>query len=167
MLEEFNIFWYEEPVPSENLDILSELRRSINLPVVTGECLYTKFDFREVLEKRAADILNPDVGSCGGILELKEISAMAEPYYVLISPHNYNSTTIALAATIQVAAVIPNFIITEYFVSFSEIGNAISVNPLKVEEGYIRLPTTPGLGLEINEAILKDYSFQEFPLRRW
>jgi galactonate dehydratase len=167
MLEEFEVFWYEEPVPSENLDVLAEVRHAINLPVVTGECLYTKFEFREVLEKRAADILNPDVCCCGGILELKEISAMAEPYYVSISPHNYNSTTIALAATIQVAAVIPNFLITEYFVNFSEVGDAISMNPLRVEGGYIRLPTTPGLGLEINEEALKNYSFQEFPPREW
>jgi galactonate dehydratase len=157
MLEEFEVFWYEEPVPSENVDVLAEVRHAINLPVVTGECLYTKFEFREVLEKRAADILNPDVCCCGGILELKEIAAMAEPYYVSIAPHNYNSTTIALAATIQVAAVIPNFLITEYFVNFSEVGDAISINPLRVEEGYIRLPTTPGLGLEINEKALKDY----------
>ncbi len=167
MLEEFNIFWYEEPVPSENLNVLAEVRHAINLPVVTGECLYTKFDFREVLEKRAADILNPDVSNCGGILEFKEIAAMAEPYYVLISPHNFNSTTMALAATIQVAAVIPNFLIAEYFVSFSEAGDAISVNPLKVKESYISLPTRPGLGLEINEAVLKNYSFREFPPRGW
>jgi galactonate dehydratase len=167
MLEEFDVFWYEEPVPSENLDVLAEVRHAIDLPVVTGECLYTKFDFRQALEKRAADILNPDVGSCGGILQLKEISAMAEPYYVLISPHNYNSTTMALAATVQVAAVIPNFLIAEYFVSFSEVGNAISMDPLKVEGGYISLPTIPGLGLEINEEALKNYSFQEFPPRGW
>ena len=167
MLEELDIFWYEEPVPSENLDALAEVRRSINVPVVTGECLYTKFDFREVLEKRAADILNPDVASCGGILELKEISAMAEPYYVSVSPHNYNSTTVALAATIQASAVIPNFLMTEYFVSFTDIGNTISLNPPKVEKGYIRLPTTPGLGLDMNEAALEDYPFQEFPRRTW
>jgi galactonate dehydratase len=167
MLEELDIFWYEEPVPSENLDALAEVRRSINVPVVTGECLYTKFDFREVLERRAADILNPDVASCGGILELKEISAMAEPYYVSISPHNYNSTTVALAATIQASAVIPNFLMTEYFVSFTDIGNIISLIPPKVEKGCITLPTTPGLGLDMNEAALENYPFQEFPRRTW
>lgn len=165
MMEEFNPFWYEEPVPSENLDALAEVRRAIRLPVVTGETLYAKAAFREVLEKRAADILNPDVASCGGILELKEIAAMAEPYYVAVAPHNYNSTTIALAATIQVAAIIPNFLITEYYVNFAEPGNTISVNPFKVEEGYIKLPTTPGLGLEINEEALKKYSYREFPAR--
>ena len=69
----------------------------------------------------------------------------------------------ALAATIQVAATIPNFLITEYFVNFTDTGNAISVNPFRVEGGYIRLPTTPGLGLEISEEVLKQYPFQEFP----
>ena len=166
MIEEFDVFWYEEPVPSENLDLLAEVRRSISLPVVTGECLYTKFDFREVLEKRAADILNPDVTSCGGILQLKEISAMAEPYYVRISPHNYNSTTVGLASTLQVSALIPNFVITEYFINFKETGDAISVNPLKVERGHIGLPTGPGLGIEIDEGALKSYSYKGFPMRK-
>ena len=163
MMEEFDPFWYEEPVPAENLDALARVHRAIKLPVVSGETLYTKATFREVLEKQAADILNPDVANCGGILELKEIAAMAEPYYVTISPHNYNSTTIALAATIQAAATMPNFLITEYFVNFADTGNAISVTPFVVEGGYIRLPTTPGLGLEINEEALKEYPFQKFP----
>ena len=166
-LEEYNIFWYEEPIPSDHLDVLAEVRRSIRIPVVTGECIYTKSGFREVLEKRAADILNPDVASCGGILEFKEISAMAEPYHISIAPHNWNSTTMALAATIQVAAVIPNFLIAEYFVSFAETGNAIALNPFKIEHGSIRLPTKPGLGLEIDEAVLKDYPYQEYPLEDW
>lgn len=167
MIEEYNVFWYEEPVPSENLDLLAEVRRSIHLPIVTGECLYTKFDFREVLEKRAADILNPDVASCGGILQLKEIAAMAEPYYVQVSPHNYNSTAAGLAATLQVSAVIPNFVITEYFINFQEVGDAITINPFKVEEGFIRLPSAPGLGIDIDPERLKEHAFREFPLRKW
>jgi len=167
MIEELHVFWYEEPVPSENLDLLAEVRRSIRLPVVTGECLYTRFDFRQVLEKRAADILNPDVGSCGGILELTEIAAMAEPYYVQMSPHNYNSTAVGLAATLQASAVIPNFVITEYFINFQDTGDAITTHPFKVEEGCIRLPTAPGLGIDINQDALKDYAYQEFPMRKW
>ena len=167
MIEELHVFWYEEPVPSENLDLLAEVRRSIRLPVVTGECLYTRFDFRRVLEKRAADILNPDVGSCGGILELTEIAAMAEPYYVQMSPHNYNSTAVGLAATLQASAVIPNFVITEYFINFQDTGDAITTHPFKVEEGCIRLPTAPGLGIDINQDALKDYAYKEFPMRKW
>ena len=165
MMEEFQPFWYEEPVSARNLDALAEVRAAINLPVVTGEELYTKVEFREVFEKRAADILNPDVCNCGGILELKEIAAMAEPYFVVMSPHNYNSTTVGLAATVQVCAVMPNFLITEYFVNFTERGNEISVPPIKVEDGYIQLPTASGLGLSLDEAALAEYPYQEFPDR--
>lgn len=165
MMEEFQPFWYEEPVSSRNLDALAEVRGAINLPVVTGEELYTKTEFREVFEKRAADILNPDVCNCGGILELKEIAAMAEPFLVTMSPHNYNSTTVGLAATVQACAVMPNFLITEYFVNFTERGNAISMNPITVENGYIPLPTGPGLGLELDEAALAQYPYREFSKR--
>jgi len=166
MLEEFEPFWYEEPVSSRNLDALAEVRRAIRLPVVTGEELYTKTEFREVFEKAAADILNPDVCNCGGILELKEIAAMAEPYLVTMAPHNYNSTTIGLAATLQVCAAIPNFLITEYFVNFTARGNEISREPIRVENGYISLPTGPGLGLELEEAALARYPYREYPARR-
>jgi galactonate dehydratase len=167
MMEEFNPFWYEEPVSARNVDALAEVRHSINLPVVTGEELYTKAEFREVFEKQAADILNPDVCNCGGILELKEIAAMAEPYFVVMSPHNYNSTTVGLAATLNACAVMPNFLITEYFVNFTEVGNAISASeePIKVENGYIKLPTASGLGIELNEEVLAQYPYREFPKR--
>jgi galactonate dehydratase len=166
LMEEFQPFWYEEPVSGRNVDALAEVRRAVNLPVVTGEELYTKAEFREVFEKSAADILNPDVCNCGGILELKEIAAMAEPYFVTMAPHNYNSTTVGLAATVQACAVMSNFLITEYFVNFTDTGNAISMRPIRVENGYIHLPTTPGLGLELDEAALAKYPYKEFPNRR-
>ena len=121
-IEQYRPFWYEEPVLAENIDALAAVKRDVNIPIVTGEELYTKFEFREVFEKQAADILNPDVCNVGGILELKEIAAMAEPYYVVVSPHNFNSTTLGLAATIQVSAAIPNFLITEYFVNLEDFG---------------------------------------------
>lgn len=108
-MAKFQPFWYEEPVSARNMEMLAACRRDIALPIVTGEELYTKTEFRQVFEQQAADIINPDVCNCGGLLELKEIAAMAEPYGVIVSPHNYNSTTIALAATLQVSACIPNF----------------------------------------------------------
>jgi len=164
-IEQYRPFWYEEPVSSQNVDALAEVRRATELPIVTGEELYTKVEFREVLAKNAADILNPDVANCGGILELKEIAAMAEPHMVTMSPHNYNSTTVALAATVHACAVMPNFLITEYFVSFTERGDEVSVNPIKVENGYIQLPTGPGLGIDLDETALARYPYNEFPKR--
>ena len=80
---------------------------------------------------------------------------MAEPYFVTVSPHNYNSTTVGLAATLQLAACIPNFLITEYFVNFEERGAEITVEPLRVDGGYITLPQRPGLGVELRQEALQ------------
>ena len=164
-IERFRPFWYEEPVLAENIDALAAVKRDIYLPVVTGEELYTKFEFREVFEKQAADIINPDVCNVGGILELKEIAAMAEPYFVVVSPHNYNSTTLGLAATLQVSAAIPNFLITEYFVNLEEFGKDIAKVPFEVKDSYIQVPTTPGIGIDLDEDRLANYPYQPFPAR--
>jgi len=154
-LAEFGLYWMEESCQAEYPDELAHIRRETGLPMVIGEATYTKTGFRPLLEKRAADILNPDVACVGGILELKEIAAMAEPYLVAMSPHNYNSTLVALAATVHASAVMPNFIITEYFLPFVEFCDRISSNQLKPKRGYIELPTAPGLGVDVDEEALK------------
>ena len=166
-IEQYEPYWYEEPVLAENIDALATVKGKINLPVVTGEELYTKFEFREVFEKQAADIINPDVCNVGGILELKEIAAMAEPYFVAVSPHNYNSTTIGLGATIQVSATISNFLITEYFVNFEEFAKSVTLNPFKVQNGYIELPESPGLGVELDEESLSKYPYIVQEMKRY
>ncbi|MDA0748185.1 MAG: mandelate racemase/muconate lactonizing enzyme family protein [bacterium] len=164
-MEPYRPFWYEEPVSSRDPGGLAAAAKQINIPVVTGEELYTKNEFRDIFEQRSVDIINPDVCNCGGILELREIAAMAESYHVAVSPHNYNSTTVGLAATLHACAGMPNFLITEYFLNFEEIGNEIAISPFKVEDGYIHLPTTPGLGIELDEQALEKYPYQEFPTR--
>jgi len=161
----FNLYWMEEPCIAENPKELAEVRRATGLPIVIGEATYTKTGFRPLLEARAADILNPDVACCGGILELKEIAAMAEPYLVAMSPHNYNSTVVALASTVHASAVMPNFIITEYFLPFVEFGDLVSPNQLKPKDGYIELPTAPGLGIDVDEEALKKFPGQTYPAR--
>jgi galactonate dehydratase len=164
-IEEYRPYWFEEPVSARNLDAMAEVRSKINLPIMTGEELYTKTEFREVFERRAADILNPDVCNVGGILELKEIAAMAEAHLVAMSPHNYNSTMVGLAATVHAAATMPNFLITEYFVNFEELGKQIARPPMLQQGGYIPLPTTPGLGIDLDEDALRAYAYQHFPRR--
>ena len=166
-MKEFNPFWYEELVSARSLVALAKVRRAINIPVVAGEEIYTKAEFRHVFEKDAASILNPDVCKCGGILELKEIAAMAEPYFVAVSPHNDNSTTVGLAATVQACAAIPNFLMTKYLVDFTACGEEISINPILVENGYIQLPTAPGLGVELDEAALTQYPHRELSQRHF
>lgn len=166
MMAPYNPFWYEEPVSFRDLESLVEAKRNIKLPVVTGEEVYTKAEFKQVFAQRAADIINPDVCNCGGILELREIAAMAEVHHVAVAPHNYNSTTLGLAATIHAAAGMPNFLITEYFVNFEATGAAIATTPFKVENSYITLPTTPGLGIDLDEAALARYPYREPALRK-
>ena len=165
MVEEYEPFWFEEPVWAENMTALAAATAQINIPTVTGEELYTKFEFREVFEQRAADIINPDVANVGGIKELTEIAAMAEAYFVAVAPHNYNSTTVALAATLQAAATMPNFIITEYFVNFEPWGQEAATPAFEVEDSHIALPTAPGLGIDLDEAVLKAHPAKDFPAR--
>ena len=164
-LAELGLYWLEEPNVAENPEALAEVRRATGLPIVIGEATYTKTGFRPLLEARAADILNPDVACCGGILELKEIAAMAEPFLVAMSPHNYNSTLVALASTVHASAVMPNFIITEYFLPFVEFGDRISPNQLKPKNGYIELPTAPGLGIDVDEEALTKFPGKVYPAR--
>jgi len=165
-LAEFGLYWLEEPCQAEFPDEMAQIRREINVPVVIGEATYSKTGFRPLLEKRSADILNPDVACVGGILELKEIAAMAEPFLVAVSPHNYNSTTVALASTVHASATMPNFIITEYFLPFVEFGDTICSNQLKPKNGYIDLPTGPGLGVDMDEEALKKVTAKPYTLRK-
>jgi galactonate dehydratase len=166
MLEAYEPYWYEEPVSGRNIDALAEVRHATRIPIVSGEELYGKIEFRELLERRAVDVINPDVANCGGILELKEIAAMAEPHLVAVAPHNYNSTTVALAATIQAAATMPNFLITEYFVDAEGRGRELVSHPLEPVGGVIALPDGPGLGLELDEERLARHTYTRYPPRR-
>ena len=165
MIEPFRPYWFEEPCPAENIPAIKEVKDNTTIPVVTGEALYTRTEFREVLELRAADILNPDICNTGGILELTQIAAMAEPFYVAVSPHGWNSTSVAAAAAVHASTVMPNFLIYEYALSVEPVSRDISSRYLQPEGGYIELPTEPGLGVELDEAKLASYPYQQFSKR--
>lgn len=160
-LAELDIDWYEEPCLSENIDLVAEVRRNVPIPIVTGEAISTKEAFFECLAKRAADILNPDICVVGGITAMLDIAAMAQPQAVVLAPHNYNSTLVGLAATVHLSAVIPNFRIAEYFVNFQELCAEIATQSLTVEDGWIDLPTSPGLGIDIDLDRLRAHPHQE------
>jgi len=146
-LEPYQPYFFEEPVQCQNVDVLADLARKTHIPIATGERVFTKWGFREILEKKAASILQPDVCYAGGITELRLIAGMAEAYYIPIAPHNPQGPC-SLAASCQVAASIPNFLIQERGTSTHE--NLLKV-PFKVENGYLPLPKGPGLGIEIDE----------------
>ncbi len=152
-LEPFDPFFYEEPVPPDNIDAMAEVQRAINLPIATGERLYTRWDFRPLFEKQAARIIQPDICHTGGILELKKIAAMAETYYVTVQPHNSNGP-ISTVASLQLDACIPNFIFQEFFFPYLELYNNMLTEPIKYQDGYLEIPTGPGLGTDIREEFI-------------
>ena len=150
-LEPHQPFFVEEPVQCQNVDVLADIARGTFLPIATGERLFTKWGFREILEKRAAAILQPDLCHAGGITEVRLIAGMAEAYYAAIAPHNPMGP-ISLAAGIQLAASIPNFLCQEQVT----LGEGYLKNPFEVQDGHIRIPTGPGLGIELDENALAD-----------
>jgi galactonate dehydratase len=146
-LEPYQPFFYEEPIPCQNVDMMADLARKTHIPIATGERIFTKWGFREILEKKAAGILQPDVCYAGGITELRLIAGMAEAYYVPVAPHNPQGPC-SLAASCQVAASIPNFLIQEGGArSYAELLKV----PFQQKDSYLPLPTEPGLGIEIDE----------------
>jgi galactonate dehydratase len=161
-LAEFGITWYEEPCLADNTELLAEVRRNVSIPIVTGEALYSKEQFAQVLERRAADILNPDICAVGGITAVMDISVMAQPHAVVMAPHNYNSVLMGLAATAHVCAVIPNFRIAEYFVNFADMCAEVSTQRISVVDGWAELSDAPGLGVDLDIAHLKKHPYKEF-----
>lgn len=151
-LEPYGPWFYEEVVQALNVDVMAELAKKTSIPLATGERIFTKWGFREILEKKAAMILQPDICYAGGITELKVIAGMAEAYYLPIAPHNPQGPC-SLAASLQIAGSVPNFLIQER--GDNEYADLLKKPLPPVVGGYRPLPTGPGLGIEIDEDKLK------------
>jgi galactonate dehydratase len=151
----------EEPLRPENVAALAALRREVSVPIATGEMLTTKYPFRDILDAGAADILQPDLLLCGGLLEGKKIAALAEAHYVNVAPHNPLGP-VSTAVAVQFAASTPNFFILEYSPDRQGPMRDLVREPLRFEGGYLRIPDRPGLGVELNEA-----AFVGKPLTAW
>jgi galactonate dehydratase len=147
-LEPYNPWFYEEIVQALNVDIMAELARKTHIPIATGERIFTKWGFKEILEKRAATILQPDPCYAGGITELKIIAGMAEAYYTPLAPHNPQGPC-SMACGLQVAASIPNFLIQER--GDNEYTDLLAKPLPPVKNGHRPLLTEPGLGITIDE----------------
>ncbi len=150
-LEPFKPLFIEEPVQCQNVDVMAQLAKKTHIPIATGERIFTKWGFREILEKGAATILQPDLCHAGGIFEGRLIAGMAEAYYASIAPHNPLGP-ISLACGLQLAASIPNFLCQEQVT----LGEGYLKEPFQIEDGHIPLPTKPGLGIELDEDALAD-----------
>ncbi|MCC7349392.1 MAG: galactonate dehydratase [Phycisphaerales bacterium] len=166
-LEPYNLYWFEEPCWPESIDGLAEVQRAVKTPIATGERLITQHGFRELLEKRAASVLQPDITHCGGLSEARRIAAMAEAYRVALAPHNPQGP-VSTAASLELGFATPSYIICE------SVHQDVPWRQEVVSEGFVVEPRgrivrpsqRPGLGIEINEAKVREHPFQQEVLQR-
>lgn len=165
-LEDLDLMFIEEPVPPESADVLAIVQRETSIPVAAGERWATIYGVREFVEKQAVDVLQCDLVNCGGVTGMKKIAALAEAHYIPMAPHNPNGP-IATAMNVHFAAVIPNFLILETTGSQPDqtITDEIVRKPLELADGHLRLPDSPGFGVELNDAALEKYPY--VPCEAW
>jgi len=162
-LARFEPRWYEEPVPPESIDALADVRANSPIPIATGERYFEPERFLELIAKRAVDILQPDVGHVGGMLEAQKIAAMAHARFLPVAPHNPTGPVMN-AMTLQLAATIPNFCILETIAVDVPWRKEIVQESLTFSNSEIRIPDKPGLGLELNEEACARHPFVRHPI---
>jgi galactonate dehydratase len=160
-VDDLGLLFFEEPCPPDNPDAIEPiLRRGFKTPLATGERLYTRWGFRTILEKQLVSVIQPDLCHAGGISEVRRIAAMAETYYVQVAPHNPYGP-VSTAACLHLCAAIPNFLILEYVWTNEPWRSAIQKgDPIRNENGYLPLPTAPGLGIDLDEAVMASRPFE-------
>ena len=161
-VEEFGLLFFEEPVPPDNLDALAVLRKeTMGVDLATGERLFTRWGYKDLLERQLVDVIQPDIAHTGGISEMRRISAMAETYYIQVAPHNPNCP-IATAASVHLSAAIPNLLILEHALS-PPWHDRVQIDPIVLKNGYFELPTAPGLGVELDMDVLNSRPYEPRP----
>jgi L-alanine-DL-glutamate epimerase-like enolase superfamily enzyme len=152
--EELNLLWLEDPIPPENVEAMTRVTHSTSTPICTGENFYTRHGFREIIEKQGADIIPPDLAKAGGLLEGRRIADLADLYYIPVALHNIGSP-IETIATCYVMAAVPNFLALEFRHLYNPIWQNLLDGPPLIEDGHIRVPDGPGLGVTLNEDTLR------------
>ena len=152
-LEQFNLFFYEDPMLPDSPAIMGEIAKNCDVPIATGERFTSIFEYQQLLEANAAAYVRPDLCLCGGLSGCKKVSAMAESHHVKVIPHNPLSP-ISTAACVQLDACIPNFALQEYTGESEPPKSELLETPLELLDGYLTVPEEPGLGIRINESAL-------------
>ena len=157
-MEPYRPFVYEEPVPPQNIDALQRVAEAVSIPIATGERLYTKWDYADLLSRQIVAMIQPDIVQGGGILELKKIAAMAEAHYVGFQPHNPYGPLCTIAS-LHLDACVPNFMIQEGGIHpwFQDV--CFDGFP-RQKDGFLPLPQGPGLGIEIDEAWIESHPWR-------
>ncbi len=154
-LEPLRLLWLEEPVPAENVDALAQVRASTSTVICTGENQYTRFDFMELFDKKAVDVIMPDLAKAGGIAEGKRIADLADAHYIPIAPHNVSSP-LGMMAACHVLAAVPNFLFLEFHArGISWWSDLCDGDKPFVHDGLMTVSEQPGIGVELNDAVAK------------
>ena len=162
-LERLSPLFLEEPCLSEDLDEMARIAKATCIPIATGERLFTKYAFREVLSKQAATIVQPDLAHCGGITEGRNIAVLAEAHFAAFAPHNPLGP-INLAASLNLSSTVPNFLAQEHV----HLGDGYIKTPFVVNDGYIDVPHGPGLGIEVDEEQIQEKRYDgSWDTPRW
>jgi L-alanine-DL-glutamate epimerase-like enolase superfamily enzyme len=156
-LEPFDLLWLEDPVPPENLEAQRHVTHSTRTPICTGENLYRKHGYRELIEKQAARIIAPDIPKMGGLLEAKKVADHADLYYIPIAPHNVASP-IGTVAGAHLCAAMNNFLVMEYHAHDVPWWRDLAEENTVIENGFIELNDRPGHGLTLNEAVAREHA---------
>jgi len=158
-LEPYHLMWLEEPVPAENVDAMREVTRSTTTPICSGENLYLRHGFRDLIEKQAVNIIMPDIPKCGGLSECRKIANMAEIYYMPFAPHNVSSP-IGTLASAHVCASVPNFLVLEFHWLHRDYWSTIIQEKEDIiKDGFITIGDRPGIGVELDEEVGRQYQF--------
>jgi len=165
-LEEFDVLWFEEPIPPDDKEGLAEVKRRSRVPIAAGERLYSRYDYNEFFRLGCADFVQPDVSHAGGIMEMRQIAAMAEAHHIPFCPHN-PSGPVANAATLQLAACTPNFMFLETMLKDVPWRREISDEKLVVRSGEMLIPDQPGLGIELDEDEMAKHPYEPKDLRHY
>jgi L-alanine-DL-glutamate epimerase-like enolase superfamily enzyme len=160
-LEKLNCLFFEDPLPPEDLSGYIALCAALDISVAMGETEGNRYQFRERLAHQAVDIVLPDISRAGGLSECHKIAILADMYNVKLCPHVSAGSAIYSAASLHLAAAIPNLLMYEYWTGYNPLGNNLLKAPLRYDAGYLEVPQGPGLGIDIDEEKLEQYAVRE------
>jgi galactonate dehydratase len=160
-VEPYRPMWLEEPVPSDNPEAMAAVRNHTRVPIACGENVYSRFGFRPFLEKQAVSIIQPDMAKCGGLWEGRKIAAMAEVYHIPIAPHGV-ATSLGKVAYAHVCSTVPNLMILEW-AHFGQKNYDQLTTAADYSAGFVRVPDTPGIGIEVHDDVVKDLLETGYP----
>jgi L-alanine-DL-glutamate epimerase-like enolase superfamily enzyme len=157
--EEFNVYWLEEPFPAEDLEGYRRLAEASAVRIATGEEESGRQAFARLIRETGIDVVQPDMSRCGGLTEARKIATLAADANILCVPHAFK-TGILVAASIQFIASIPHAPFLEFSVTESGIRKEVLATPFRQRGGFVEVPQSPGLGIELNPEIVKKYGMQ-------